>query len=128
MNPDNVEQINQTSGAVGIIGGILWLAIVILVIAGVWKTFTKAGQPGWACLVPFYNIIVLLQIVGKPLWWIILMLIPFVNFIIAIIVMVELAKKFGKGVGFALGLVFLGFIFFPILGFGDARYQGSAAA
>jgi hypothetical protein len=128
MNPDNVEQINQSSGAVGLIGGLIGLAIVIFIIAGVWKVYTKAGQPGWACLVPIYQIIVLLQIVGKPLWWIVLMLIPFVNFIVAIIVLVELAKRFGKGAGFGIGLAFLGFIFFPILGFGDARYQGPAAA
>ncbi len=112
----------------GFVGGIFWLAAVVFVIAGVWKVFTKAGQPGWAAIVPFYNIIVLLQIVGKPLWWLILMLIPVVNLVIAILVMIELAAKFGKGMGFALGLVFLGFIFFPILGFGSARYQGSASA
>ncbi len=128
MNSENLDQINQSSGAFGLIGGLIGLAIAVFIIAGVWKVFTKAGQPGWACLVPIYNIIVLLQIVGKPLWWIVLMLIPLVNFIVAILVMVELAKKFGKGTGFALGLAFLGFIFFPILGFGDARYQGSAAA
>ena len=86
--------------------------------------FTKAGQPGWAAIVPVYNLIVLLQIVGRPLWWILLMLIPLVNFVIAILVYIDLAKSFGKSTGFGIGLVFLSFIFFPILGFGDARYIG----
>lgn len=88
--------------------------------------FTKAGQPGWAFLIPIYDIIVMLQIVGKPLWWIVLFLIPGVNFVMAIILVFLLAKSFGKGPGFALGLIFLGIIFLPILAFGDARYQGPA--
>jgi len=101
------------------------LAIVIVIIAGTWKVFTKAGQPGWAVFIPIYNTIVMLQIAGKPVWWIILLFIPFVNVIVGIIVMVALAEAFGKGVGFALGLIFLGFIFFPILGFGDSKYVGA---
>lgn len=105
------------------IGSLIYLAIVIGVIAGIWKTFVKAGKPGWAAIIPIYNLIVLLEIAKKPIWWFLLMLIPIVNFIIAIIVMIEVAKAFGKGTGFGLGLAFLGFIFFPILGFGDAEYQ-----
>jgi hypothetical protein len=109
--------------------GVMVVALVILVvtIAAMWKVFEKAGEPGWAAIVPIYNVIVLLKIAGKPLWWIILLLIPFVNFIIIILVYVALAKNFGKGVGFALGLVFLSFIFFPLLAWGDARYQGVVA-
>jgi hypothetical protein len=97
------------------------------VIVAMWKIFTKAGQPGWACLIPFYNIYVLCKIVGRPGWWLILMLIPFVNVIIGIILCIDLAKSFGKGVGFGLGLIFLSFIFYPILGFGSAQYQGPVA-
>lgn len=107
---------------------VVQLAILVVVIAGVWKVFTKAGKPGWACLVPIYNLIVLLEIAGKPLWWFILFFIPIVNFVIAIIVLIDLAKAFGKGGGFAVGLLLLPFIFYPILGFGDARYQGPPAA
>ena len=100
------------------------LAIVVIMVASMWKVFTKAGQPGWAAIVPIYNIVVLLNIVGKPVWWLVLFLIPFVGFVISFIVLIALAQCFGKGAGFGVGLVFLGFIFFPILGFGDARYQG----
>ncbi len=104
--------------------GIVYLAIIILMIAAMWKIFTKAGKPGWAAIIPIYNTIVLLEVVGKPIWWFILMLIPFVNIIILIIVNLELAKKFGQSTGFAIGLILLAPIFYPILGFGSARYQG----
>jgi len=103
------------------------LAVVVVVVAGCWKVFEKAGKPGWAAIVPIYNLIVLLQIVDKPIWWIILFFIPIVGLVVAILVCIELARRFGKGVGFGLGLAILGFIFFPILGFGDAKYQGGAA-
>lgn len=107
---------------------LIYLAIALLVIASMWKVFTKAGKPGWAAIVPIYNTIVLLEIVGKPTWWIILLLIPFVNIIVLLIVINELSKSFGRGVGTTLGLIFLGFIFWPILAFGSAQYQGGGAA
>jgi hypothetical protein len=103
---------------------IVYLAILLLMIISMWKIFTKAGKPGWAAIIPIYNAIVLLEIVDKPLWWIILMFIPIVNFVISIIVTVELAKKFGQSTGFAVGLILLAPIFYPILGFGSAQYQG----
>ncbi|MGA8807804.1 MAG: DUF5684 domain-containing protein [Thermoanaerobaculia bacterium] len=106
---------------------ICWIVLVVLIVAGMWKVFVKAGKPGWAAIIPIYNVIVLLEIAGKPLWWFILLLIPFVNLIVMIIVLVALARNFGKGIGFALGLLILPFIFYPILGFGDARYQPVAA-
>jgi Family of unknown function (DUF5684) len=108
----------------------LWicsLAFAILMIAACWKIFTKAGQPGWAAIIPIYNWYIFCKIVGRPGWWVILLLIPFVNFIIGIILCIDLAKSFGKGVGFGIGLILLGVIFFPILGFGSAQYQGPAA-
>lgn len=108
----------------GALMSLVWLAVVIVIIAGLWKVFVKAGKPGWAAIVPIYNFIVLLEIVGKPIWWIVLMFIPLVNFIIAIIVSIELAAKFGKSVAFGIGIALLGFIFIPILGFGDAKYRG----
>jgi uncharacterized membrane protein YhaH (DUF805 family) len=105
---------------------IFWLAVTILMIAACWKVFTKAGQPGWAAIIPIYNWYILCKIVGRPGWWVILFFIPFINFIIGIILCIDLAKSFGKGVGFAIGLILLGIIFFPIL-FGSAQYQGPAA-
>jgi len=106
---------------------ICWLGVMILMIAACWKIFTKAGQPGWASIIPIYNWYILCKIVGRPGWWVILLLIPFVNFIVGIILCIDLAKSFGKGVLFAIGLILLGLIFFPILGFGSAQYQGPAA-
>jgi hypothetical protein len=110
------------SGGTGLIG----LAIALLVIIGMWKIFTKAGQPGWAAIIPIYNWIVLLQIVGRPLWWILVLLVCFpVGYII---VCIDLAKSFGKDVGYGIGLFLLGIIFFPMLGFGSAQYVGPSAA
>ncbi|MCX7697162.1 MAG: DUF5684 domain-containing protein [Bacteroidales bacterium] len=101
---------------------VFYLAIIILMIVSMWKIYVKAGQPGWASIVPIYNLIILLEIVKKPIWWIILLLIPFVNFIILIILYHRLSLSFGKGVGFTIGLIFLPFIFFPILAFDGSTY------
>ncbi len=103
---------------------VFYLLIVILLIASMWKIYTKAGKPGWAAIVPIYNYVVLLDIVGKPVWWIVLLFIPLVNFIVAIMVINLLSKSFGKGVGFTIGMIFLPFIFIPMLAFGDAQYVG----
>jgi hypothetical protein len=108
--------------------GTLWIIIcvvlAVIAIAGEWKAFEKANQPGWACIVPFYNIYIMLKIAGKPGWWLLLFLIPGVNLVFAIWTMNMVSKSFGKDEGFTLGLIFFGFIFWPILGFGDAQYQG----
>src|SRR5213594_5064093 len=106
---------------------IVGLLIALFLIVAMWKVFTKAGQPGWASIIPIYNLYVWCKIVGRPWWWILLMLIPFVNFIILIILCIDTAKSFGKGAGFGIGLALLGVIFLPILGFGSAQYQGAAA-
>jgi Family of unknown function (DUF5684) len=103
---------------------VISLILTVVIIIAMWKVFTKAGKPGWASLVPIYNTIVLLEIIGKPVWWFLLLMIPCVNIIIAFIVCIELAKSFGKEAGFGIGLALLGVIFFPILGFGSARYIG----
>ena len=105
---------------------IVMLAIALVMIIAYWKIFEKAGKPGWAILIPIYNLIVLLEIVGKPLWWFFLLLIPFVNIIFGIWVINLLSKSFGKNEGFTVGLILLGVIFYPILGFGDAKYVGPA--
>lgn len=105
---------------------IIYVAIFALIIVSQWKVFTKAGKPGWACIIPIYNIIVLLEIIGKPWWWLLLMFIPVVNIVFAIWMINLLAKSFGKSEGFTVGLVLLPFIFISILGFGDAAYKGPA--
>lgn len=125
---DSMPEFSGDAAAMGIVPMIIGLAVMVFLIAAVWKTFVKAGQPGWASIIPIYNTIVMLQIAGRPIWWIVLMFIPLVNLVIVIIVMIDLAKSFGQGAGFGIGLAFLGFIFFPILGFGSAQYQGPAAA
>ena len=102
---------------------VIWCIIIVIEIAAMWKVFQKAGQPGWAAIIPIYNVIVLLQIAGKPIWWILLYFIPLVGLIIAIIVIHNISVNFGKGVGFTLGLIFLSPIFFPILAWGDAQYR-----
>src|SRR6266852_5572848 len=112
----------------GWVGTIVMLAIAVIIIAGAWKVFAKAGKPGWAVLIPIYNVVVMLKIVGRPLWWLVLMLIPAVNLVIGIIVCIDMAKSFGKGAGFGVGLALLGPIFYPILGFGDARYGGPSTS
>ena len=122
-----LAQSEDGAAAGGAGSSIVGLIVGILVIAGMWKVFTKAGKPGWAAIIPIYNTIVLLQIAGKPIWWIVLLFIPIVNIIIAVLVMIGVAKSFGKGTGFALGLLFLSPIFIPILGFSDAQYIGAPA-
>jgi len=128
------EDTNPSSGAGGLLGALfggvfvlIWLAVVVLVFVSLWKLFEKAGKPGWAGIIPIYNAVVLLEIVGRPIWWIVLLLVPCVNFVVAIMLCLDLAKSFGKTPAFGIGLAFLGFIFFPLLAFGDARYVGPAA-
>lgn len=103
--------------------GLFGLLILVLMIYSGWKVFEKAGQPGWAILIPFYNVYILLKIANKPGWWLILFFIPLVNFVVAILVSINVAKAFGKGAGFGIGLAFLGFIFYPILAFTDTEYH-----
>ncbi len=106
---------------------LFYLAIIVVMIIAEWKIYEKGGQPGWAVLIPFYNIYILLKMVGRPGWWLLLMFIPLVNLIIGIIVLNDLSKSFGQGVGFTLGLIFLSPIFILILGFGDYKYIGPGA-
>jgi hypothetical protein len=121
------EPSGGVAAAVGMVFSVVMLAVSVLIVAGVWKVFVKAGEPGWAVLVPIYNMVVLLKIAGKPLWWLVLLLIPVVNFIALILVGIGIAQNFGKGTGFGVGLGLLGPIFFPLLGFGDAVYRPQAA-
>jgi hypothetical protein len=107
---------------------LFFLALAIFVIAAMWKVLVKAGQPGWGILIPFYNTYLLLKVAGRPGWWLILYFIPIVNIVIELIVSIDIAKNFGKGTGFGVGLFFLQFIFFPILGFGSATYRSAEVA
>lgn len=104
--------------------GLLWLSVIVVVLAGIWKVFEKAGQPGWAALVPIYNFYIMLKIIGKPTWWLLMLLIPFLNFVFLIWSYNMISKSFGKDEAYTAGLVLLGFIFWPLLGFGDAKYLG----
>ncbi len=130
MQPDPYAD-DTAAGIAGCLGGglgcVVWLAVVGLVIAGLWKVFEKAGRPGWEAVIPFYNIYILtVEIARREILWFILALIPFVNIIAAIVVSIDVARKFGKGTGFGIGLALLPFIFYPMLGFGDARYNPAA--
>jgi hypothetical protein len=98
--------------------------VAIIEIIGLWFVFQKAGEPGWAAIIPVYNYLIGIKVAGKPWWYILLMLIPIVNIVFYILVMDGLAKNFGKSTGFTVGLIFLRFIFIPILGFGSATYSG----
>ena len=119
------ETVDQAQKAPGPIFWTFEIAFIVLMVAALWKIFSKAGQPGWAAIIPIFNTYILCKVAGRPGWWFILLLIPFVNFIIYIILCLDLAKRFGKGGGFGIGLLLLPFIFFPILGFGSAQYQGA---
>jgi len=107
---------------------ILYLAVIALLIVGMWKVFEKAGKPGWAAIIPIYNIIILLEIVGKPMIWLLWLIIPCVNIVFIIWLYNLVSKSFGKSEGFTVGLVIFPYIFWPILGFGNARYLGPSAA
>ena len=102
---------------------IIGLAIAVLCIIAMWKVFEKAGEEGWKCIIPIYNFIILLKIVGKPWWWLLLMCIPFVNIVIYIMAVHRLSLSFGKGAGFTLGLFFVGIVFIPILAFDNSTYN-----
>ncbi|HKU18874.1 MAG TPA: DUF5684 domain-containing protein [Candidatus Saccharimonadales bacterium] len=128
--------VTTSSGVSGVFWALLIGAVVLAVfmIVCMWRVFTKAGKPGWAAIIPIYNTLVLLQIVGRPWWWILLFLVSFipivgsiVSFIIIVIVYNDLSKSFGKSTGFTVLLVLLPVIGFPILAFGDAKYKGPAA-
>lgn len=102
---------------------VIYLAVIVLLVVSMWKVFAKANQPGWGVLIPIYNIILMLKIANKPVWWIILLIVPIANIVVSVLVALAIAKNFGKGAGFGLGLAFLPVIFYPILGFGDAEYS-----
>ena len=111
------------AGVFGMVMMLVWLVLFIAVIAGMWKTFEKAGKPGWGALIPIYNMILFAEIARKPAWWGILVFVPCVGIIFLVLLCIEVAKNFGQGPLFGVALAFFGFICFPILGFGSAKYQ-----
>ena len=106
---------------------IIYIAVIVILIAACWQIFVKAGEDGWKAIIPIWSTLVLLKIVGRDWWWIILLLIPIVGLVVWIIVALDLAKSFGRGTGFGIGIIFLPFIFLLILGFGSDTYKGPAA-
>ena len=115
------------ASGLGVIG-IIYVALIVFMILTMWKIFTKAGKPGWACLIPFYNLFVMLSIAGKPAWYFLLFFIPIANLVAMILVYAGIAEKFGKGGGFVVGMILLPIIFFTILAFGSATYAAEAPA
>jgi len=110
-------------GAAGAFFLLVILAIAVGVVAGMWKVFEKAGQPGWGALIPIYNAYLLVKVAGRPGWWLILYVVPVLSLIPAVIIPFDVAKNFERGTLFAIGLMFLPFIFYPYLGWSDARYN-----
>ena len=124
-----VAQVTYTTSGAGV-GAILLYFVVFyaIIVIPYWVIFTKAGRPGWPALIPIYSSYIMLKVVGRPGWWLWLFLIPVVNFVILIIMLNDLSKSFGHGVGFTFGLIFLSLIFYYILAFGSSTYRGPAGA
>ncbi len=110
------------AGALGV-----YAVVMLLCAIAAWRILEKAGRPGWVALVPVYGVLVGLEVVGRPPWWLLLLLIPGVQIIVVCVLGIDLAKSFGKGAAFGIGLAFGTLIFAPMLAFGDASYQGPAA-
>lgn len=130
----DVEAAAAALGGVLAVYSVIMLAIAVVQLIGMWKVFTKAGEAGWKCLIPIYNIVILFKISGISPWLVLcylLSIIPFVGWIVMlglqIYLAINLSKAFGMGSGFAAGLFFLTPIFTCILGFGKAEYQGTPA-
>jgi hypothetical protein len=121
-----MQQGNVDGGSAAVLI-VVYVAFVVFYLASFWRVYTKAGQPGWAAVIPIYNFIILMKIIGRPWWWILLFLVPIVNIVVLFIVYIDLAKSFGRSTGFGVGLTLLGIIFLPILAWGPATYRGPAA-
>jgi hypothetical protein len=132
---------NNEAAALGLIMamiagfGMILLAGYVVVLIGMWKVFAKAGQPGWAVLIPFYNIIVLLRVAGLPWYWVFAVFLPIIPIlgvlaymVLAVMCLHRISTRFGQGVGFTIGLTLLSPIFFLILGFGSSKYVGEQPA
>ena len=103
---------------------IFWIVMTVVLIVANWKIFTKAGKPGWAILIPIYNIIVMMQIIKKPLWWVIILFVPIVDIVFVILIVYNLVIRFGQPGWHVILALFLGIIYYPYLAFSKAEYQG----
>jgi hypothetical protein len=118
----------QSSDGGGLAVLLFQLLLIVLQLAGMWAVFAKADRPGWAALVPIYNLYMMLRIGENAWWWLLVLIVPIVNIYALYKIHAGVARAFGRGIGFGLGLAFLGVVFFPILGFGDYRYRGASRA
>ena len=120
-----VVSVEQTiSPMFGVVLMVIILVVALVCLTANWKIFTKAGKPGWAAIVPIYNIVVFLQIIGRPGWWVVLFFVPFVNMIISVLMSLDLAKVFGKSSVFGIIALWLFPVGYLVLGFGKAKYLG----
>jgi hypothetical protein len=126
----NESEVNSADvAAVFIFGGIFLicmmfiLAMLAVILVSQWKIFTKAGQEGWKAIIPIYNVYIMSKMLNRPGWFAILMFVPFANIYVVIVLLYSLSKAFGKDIGYTLGLIFLGIVFFPMLAFGDAQFR-----
>lgn len=122
---------DAAAGAVISLLIIVYFIIFVITIIGVislWKLFTKAGKPGWASIVPIYNYVVFLEVIGRPIWWLVLTFVPILQFWISIVMVLDFAKAYGKSAGYAVGMILLPVIFLPMLAFSkDTVYVGPVA-
>lgn len=103
---------------------IIYLAVLVLELVAMWKLFEKAGKPGWAAIIPIYNVIVMLEIAKKEWWYVLLLFVPIVNLVVSIIITIAFVKAYGKDTGFAVLTIFFAPIMYPLLAFGDSKYVG----
>ena len=118
----------QGSDAAGGLVLAIQVLFVLIQLAGMWKVFEKANHAGWKAVVPIYNLYVMLKIGENAWWWLLVLIVPIVNFYALYRIHAGVARAFGKGIGFGLGLAFLGVVFFPLVGFGNYRYRGRGTA
>lgn len=109
----------QAAATVSTTTSLLILAFVLLVIISMWRVYERAGEPGWAVLIPFYNMYVLTKVAGLSGWWVVAMFIPLINIIALFVVSIGVARRFDRGAGFGVGLALLPMIFYPILAWGE---------
>lgn len=114
-----IDIINYIAGTYSFI----FYPIILLLAVSLWKIFEKAGQNGWAALIPFYNIFIFLRIIQKPWWWFILFFIPYLGFIWILWGWIRMAKRFGKSSLYGVAIVCLSVVFIPLLAFGKQEYK-----
>jgi hypothetical protein len=132
FEPIVLQSSTGSASMAGLIAGaianfMLTVAIYVIFVIGAWRVFSKADRPGWWSIIPIWNAIVLLQITGRSGWWVLGYLIPLLNLFVQIRWGIEMAQSYGRGIGFAIGLILLEPLFLVILGFGDTSYLGPAA-